>query len=84
MAKISITKEETSNLFDGILAGDGDIYGRMVNAADCEPMYPPFIKEFVPLLYDSLDANSELFGEGRSLADSFLRSHSFKESPPEQ
>jgi hypothetical protein len=77
MPTLSITKAEAEALFDGILAGDGDIYGRMVDREGAKPPYPLFVGAIAPLLYESLDPESELYGKGQAIADDFLESNTF-------
>lgn len=75
--KLSITRKEAKELFDGILAGDGDIYGRMVNSEHAIPTYPAGTELVVDLLYKSLNPDSEYYKKGRSIANSFLNSFTF-------
>jgi hypothetical protein len=70
----SIPRKEAQQLFDGILAGDGDIYGRMASShPDARPAYPEPLGLLIPLLYDSLNSKSPICGKGHYLAESFLK-----------
>jgi len=75
---IRIPRQDAQELFDGILAGDGDIYGRMASShPDARPNYPFGLEVAVRMLYESLKPESELYGKGREIADYFLAKDRF-------
>lgn len=77
MQKINMTKEEAIDLFEGILAGDGDVFGRMVSHEGSSPVYPPGVEKIVSLLYKSLAQGSEYYGRGEEMARRFLSNNLF-------
>ena len=76
--RIFTSKERVVRLFNGILAGNGDIYGRMASShPGAKPSYPQGLEDIVSKLYASLDPQSALYSKGRRLADQFLATHEF-------
>jgi hypothetical protein len=73
--KVDTTKKNAERLFRGILAGNGDIYGRMVNGIGVKPAYPNGLEDIIPKLYGALEAGQ--VEDGRKLADKFLESATF-------
>jgi hypothetical protein len=82
---IKTTRQDAERLFDGILAGDGDIYGRMASAHEGGiANYPDGLGFIVFLLYDSLKPDSDSYQLGRELADEFLSTNQFLDDPAPQ
>lgn len=76
--RVFTERKEAERLLNGILAGDGDIYGRMASSHEfAKPRYPFGLAEIVSQLYESLDPESVLYGKGRELADAFLANNHF-------
>ena len=77
MQKINMTKDEAIDLFEGILAGDGDIFGRMAGYEESSPVYPPGTEKVIAMLYDSLRPGSRYYGRGERLARKFISDNIF-------
>lgn len=75
MGFVNVTRKQAEEILRGILSGDGDIYGRMSDGG--EPSYPDYIDVIAPLLYESLDPSSDIFGKGDIIVGDFMKNHVF-------
>ena len=83
--QIPITKEDMKSIFDGILSGDGDIFGRMasshVDASNPFNVYPSEVAGMVAIVKETMNPASRTYGMGQDLADGFLEDEENKFLP---
>lgn len=74
--KIPITKDDLESIFEGVLSGDGDIFGRMASshgdASNPYNVYPSEVAGMVAIVKKTMEPSSRTYGMGREFVEGFL------------